>query len=647
MLPIDPTLLTVVRYDLDPAPRDALLAAQAETRRKEGTTPEELAAIFFKNVQDARCLAIDSNGQLCQGGPLMKPKTQGPSHGHQHIIVCSGWRQDFKEEYRTLSIPDHVDENLLAKLFAGKALTTDPSRDTGLCSRLVHPHIGLKQRFCPHPHIVDGKAALIVHNNTGHNHPMPPLSKVSLTTRETYRQCVKTAGSLGATVSKVYNAQSTKLLLKGKTPTAFAPALYNKRVKRDLVRAVKAEEYPNGLDVAGIFAIYLRSLTKPLPERYIHSYITTPDGGICILTCVPYLLKLLDDAGVIAFDGDTTYQRIEGEMNEWELTIYEKVVLRAATVVRAYINRASADFFEKMFDELQRVKISITGKPIPLKRFVRGGNLLVMNADMNAAQVLGVCRSVMKHNDPEPVHDFRAVVPEADYHRLLEFVHISSKQALDEFSAFVYGLNNKKISGSDWWAHKEMHEWIIPCLIRSQSRIPADIWDSTPSTTNTNEAQHHWSNLQTGIRLTPVEALESAHRVDKTVAEEIEMSRRTGILSNPNNEITHLMARNSQRQSTSVRKARESRELMDVSKQLQARLEEEAEKRRQSSALTKALKEELKAVKGTSGRKGKPGKSVVLSASSSGRVNCLDAYALDTGGQHTHCRYRLEQHRAD
>jgi hypothetical protein len=53
-----------------------------------------------------------------------------------------------------------------------------------------------------------------------------------------------------------------------------------------------------------------------------------------------------------------------------------------------------------------------------------------------------------------------------------------------------------------------MHDWIIPCLVKSQSRIPAEVWDSTPSTTNTNEAQHHWTNNLEGIKLTPVEALE-------------------------------------------------------------------------------------------------------------------------------------------
>ncbi|KAK7020821.1 hypothetical protein R3P38DRAFT_2534835, partial [Favolaschia claudopus] len=62
---------------------------------------------------------------------------------------------------------------------------------------------------------------------------------------------------------------------------------------------------------------------------------------------------------------------------------------------------ASADFFEQLFDELQRMKLMFTGRPIPFKKFVRGGNLLVTNLDMDTAQVLGLCRSVLRFSDPE------------------------------------------------------------------------------------------------------------------------------------------------------------------------------------------------------------------------------------------------------
>lgn len=54
-----------------------------------------------------------------------------------------------------------------------------------------------------------------------------------------------------------------------------------------------------------------------------------------------------------------------------------------------------------VFDELQRVKLLVTGKPIPLKAFVPRGNLEIMNLDMDGAQILGICRSVVKHNVPE------------------------------------------------------------------------------------------------------------------------------------------------------------------------------------------------------------------------------------------------------
>jgi hypothetical protein len=51
-----------------------------------------------------------------------------------------------------------------------------------------------------------------------------------------------------------------------------------------------------------------------------------------------------------------------------------------------HINRGSANFFEILFDQLQKIKMLITGKVLGLKHF---GNLLAMNVDMEAVQVLG------------------------------------------------------------------------------------------------------------------------------------------------------------------------------------------------------------------------------------------------------------------
>ncbi|KAJ7733078.1 hypothetical protein DFH07DRAFT_968169 [Mycena maculata] len=620
--------VAVTRYEVDPASRDVILTAQADQRRTDGNTPEQKAAIFKEMVSNMKCTAIDSNGTMCKGAPMMKLKPSGKSRGHEYFIACSGWTQNFQKGHCTHAIDDQVDENLLAKAFAAVSSIRT---------------LGSSNSFAmPHAHIVDGKQvkaqirrypcttkrsiyvptdpsirmALIIQNNTGHNHPMPPLTKPSIATKKVYLYCVELNGVVGATVAKVDNAPLTRLILKGKAPTAFAPALASKRVKRDIIRHEKAEKFPGGLGILGAFDMYLNHLSKPLPERYLHAYITRPDGGKCILTCNVYLLKLLDDPGVTSFDADTTYVRRDERMGG------DRVREVAASVVRAYINRASTEFFEAVFEELQNLKLMVTQKPIALKAFVPGGNLLAMNADMDGAAAIGICRSVIKHNVPEyskipndtppeqvapyflkicwrhskePVHDFKSLVSSDDHKRLLDFVYIESMEALAEFSAFVKRLGVKKIT--DWWAHKEINAWIIPCLVKSQSLIPADVWDSTPSTTNTNEAQHHWTKTLTGTKLTLVEAIEKAYEVDKNTADEIETSLLTGALTNTRNEVAHRMARNSQRQSKIAEKARQSQEQTAERKQLEAEL---AEARRQSSNSAKKVPATL--VASSSGR---------------------------------------------
>ncbi|KAF8144938.1 hypothetical protein K438DRAFT_1992310 [Mycena galopus ATCC 62051] len=141
------------------------------------------------------------------------------------------------------------------------------------------------------------------------------------------------------------------------------------------------------------------------------------------------------------------------------LSQFRQFSVVSLTAIRVYTNRATTDFYEFMFDELQRIKKAITGKVFGMKRFVPGGNLLVMNAEKEAAQVLGIARSIMKTNDPEysgipndtpaslaatyfvkistlsrAIHNFKGMVTAAQYDRLMDFMYIDSKERLNNLS---------------------------------------------------------------------------------------------------------------------------------------------------------------------------------------------------------------------
>lgn len=75
------------------------------------------------------------------------------------------------------------------------------------------------------------------------------------------------------------------------------------------------------------------------------------------------------------------------------------MVIIAVTIARVYLDCADADHYECLFDNLQKHIKSITGRPIRFKRFSADGNIICMNADMEAAQILGATKSIRKSVD--------------------------------------------------------------------------------------------------------------------------------------------------------------------------------------------------------------------------------------------------------
>jgi hypothetical protein len=130
---------------------------------------------------------------------------------------------------------------------------------------------------------------------------------------------------------------------------------------------------------------------------------------------------LIHEDEVTSFECDVTFKRVL-DLNEWEMVIYLPSIQRsesesfdisvlllthspyplaAITLARVYTNRATTEHFVLLFDELQRLTELHTGRCIRFKRFSPNGNLLVMNADMEAAQILAAGITFLRTNNPD------------------------------------------------------------------------------------------------------------------------------------------------------------------------------------------------------------------------------------------------------
>jgi hypothetical protein len=83
--------------------------------------------------------------------------------------------------------------------------------------------------------------------------------------------------------------------------------------------------------------LYRKDLAKDIDDRYIHSFINTPEGGTIIFTCVPFLLGLIHE--VSSFECDVTFKRVQ-LLNEWEMVIYYPPVQRGMKVLQISIFKA-------------------------------------------------------------------------------------------------------------------------------------------------------------------------------------------------------------------------------------------------------------------------------------------------------------------
>ncbi|KAJ6536505.1 hypothetical protein B0H10DRAFT_2246340 [Mycena sp. CBHHK59/15] len=523
---LDPAFLNEERRELDPEPGRRLAAAMLRTCEMQDDTEVGRTLAFHHSLQSWRCNGIRTDWARCDGSISLR-KLNTPDRKKNHILLCFK-RSDaltMGSVHSSARILDHVSEELFVKVMNGQPIVEEDDTKVFNHHKNGLPYVAKVQPvtciakmhiYCPwetlHPELA--RMAVVVPSESGHTHPPPLNNKCTRAMAERYRECVRKIG-LGATVAKVENAQSTKDLIDGKTPSIFHPGLISRDTKTRLVQQVKAE-------------LNKVSATATTTRQQVATYLADQEA---LSDEKRYLHSSLSRDG--------------------------KRIIFAVTVMRVWMELHDRRAYKTVWEEVQRIVLKLTRKQLKFKGLHKGGEILGLNSDMEAAPLLGFADAFVGTVDLEEVRS--AVI--SDPQELLSFVlricysvngvpdlpneirrrifdlkYAKTLEEVEAFKAWILTVVDPEGVLKRWWDHKLMHRWLLWGIIQCLSNIPLEQWNTMEATTNLGEAQHAWNNAQTGISMGVIESFKKYEELDVRRAEEIELRKLTAIPRNARNE---------------------------------------------------------------------------------------------------------------
>ncbi|KAJ6564162.1 hypothetical protein B0H19DRAFT_76035 [Mycena capillaripes] len=605
--------INVERRELDPNSRDRLVEAQLRMREIQDSSRVGQVLSFIKSISDWRCGAVDSTtNRICSGGKAVPKKLAQRRRNKDYILVCS--HRDMIQcptGHRTLEIPDHIDQELFLKGASGEKLVDDEDQDNECC-KVSSARQGKKGKcVCPFNHLKEGRPfeAKVIHlpcsaesfvfiphedkhpelarmcivipdHRHPHLHPVPPLLKVPHAVAAKYKECVRKFG-LGATVAKVEKALSTKEILGGSTPSLYHLGLVSRDTKTRLINEVKSEPGNQARHENQSVETYIAEQKARSDEhRYIH--VSEREGRTAFLGIKHGLINHIHK--VRTLDCDTTFKPVAGKTNIYEINGWMPGINKEVTLGRVWMKFHDRQSFQFVWEELISLVKRLTKQRLAFVALHRGGTLLGFNSDMEPAPLLGMADALLPTIDiPSAVEKFEDAVglvkgnvricyshvkrgipdvshlPLEDQDRILNFMYMKTPEEVEEFKIWIRTLPDPNGVLLRWWEHKEMHEWLLPCVIECLSDIDPNVWHVMEATTNFGEAQHAANNIQTGIGMGLVESFMQYEALDTRRAAEIEVMLQSGNLHNPRNEVSHRYSSRNARHVHATEKAKQAR----------------------------------------------------------------------------------------
>ncbi|KAJ7503262.1 hypothetical protein B0H11DRAFT_2222543 [Mycena galericulata] len=123
-------------------------------------------------------------------------------------------------------------------------------------------------------------------------------------------------------------------------------------------------------------------------------------GGFClVVTMHPYIARFIP--AILSLNIDYTFKRVEGTMDEWEVTGFLDRFKHRLTFTSLYCDKQSTESFLQLFTELFDTIRRVTGQPLKLAPFYPDPKCRAVIMDGEVPQALGFGQFLATYNDPE------------------------------------------------------------------------------------------------------------------------------------------------------------------------------------------------------------------------------------------------------
>ncbi|KAJ7218473.1 hypothetical protein GGX14DRAFT_695696 [Mycena pura] len=612
---LDDALVIFEQRELDPDASVRLAQATLRTRELQGSTRIGQVFTFIDALKRFHCRGVLPEGERCAGTGVVE-KLAKERHGKSHGVACSHREINLADGsgHSTHPIPPAIDEALLLDAVAGKQVVDDDDME-GKCSRTLslrdnhggaahcsmeHSKEGKKFQarmlpiacgakltiLCPVP-VLHSSLALtcIVYPDITRPHTHLPASgtKCPTSVREDYKALAREFGA-GVTVAKLENSELAKRHYNGKTPSQAHAGLINNSLKHRLIRAARCEMSSRvRLSPAEKLAAHVAS-DQASPNPYIHSSIVRSSKRV-FFGANPSLLNRIH--GALSLDFDGSHKPVEGDFEMFEVNGWLPSHACMVTFMRAWIEVHDHLSFKDIWVENLRLILALTKQRLRIARLHPGAKIRGVNADMEAAPLLGLGDALWDTITPERqaeigdpvallsyilrichVHFDRGIdsdklkmLSPADREKVRAIKTYKSMEEVAKWRADVAELMEKYPQSGlpTWLKQKEMHRWLLPGLVQPLSNIPDNDWHLIPPNTNGGEGQHHWNNIQTGTKMPPIESMQKYAALDAATAARLDQGDISGDLRNMHNDPVDRVAGAMSRQAGAVAKTHRTR----------------------------------------------------------------------------------------